>query len=239
MKRMKAVLLVIAGTITGAHCATNILTNGSFEIPDPQNGSRFFGWEKVNVPPSTPTVVIPYDTKSPYPTGAYGESVTPDNSISQSTDTVGNYAAYFVSDISVNETIKQSTYLTPGNYRIGFSYYLTANGLANVNNSSINASIIGIPVAFTTINSSSVGKVWFSATGVGRITVEGFYTTALTFNSNGQPAKDVIVDRIYAIPTTDPYTVEIPGTPDSIPEPTSLLLGIIGLSAITLRRKKG
>jgi hypothetical protein len=79
--------------------------------------------------------------------------------------------------------------------------------------------------------------LWLHATGVGRITATGYCTTSLVFNSNGQPAKDVVIDRVYAVSTTDAHTIEIPPTPDYVPEPgISCLLG--GMGTLLLRRRR-
>ena len=234
-----AALIALASPSQGA---TNLIQNGSFEAAGTSGVTSFTNWQKINTPSGagvdTPASVILYGSSAAYPNSAYGESVNADNAISASPDTVGSYAAYFVGDVSVNETIKQYTFLNPGNYRIGFDYYLTSNGLANPYNSNISATIIGIPVAFTTITSSSTGQVWINATGVGHITVAGYYSTSLVFNSNGNPAKDVVIDRMYAISTTDAYTVVIPPTPEYIPVPgESSMLGGMG-ALLWLRRRR-
>lgn len=49
-------------------------------------------------------------------------------------------------DQSVDETISQSTLLSKGNYEFGFDYYLTANGLAQVNNSKLKVTVIGTTI---------------------------------------------------------------------------------------------
>ena len=222
---------------SSAEAATNLILNGSFEAAGTSGVNSFTDWTKLNQPVVEPATVILYNSSAPYPNGASTESVPPNDSITQSPDPVGSFAAYFVADSAVNEALKQSTYLVPGNYRIGFSYYLPANGLSNPNNAEINASIIGIPIASASITGSSLGQTWVSVSGVGRITLEGYYSTSLVFNSGGSLAKDVIVDQVYAVSTTDPYTVEIPPTPDGIPEPgASALLGV-AVSLFLFRRR--
>jgi hypothetical protein len=237
--------LVLAGTLLAgagavpAHAVTNLIKNGSFEAAGTTGTGAFANWTKTNVPSNSPASVIVYNSTADYPTSAYGEAVPPANVATASPDPVGNFAGYFVGDFSNDETISQFTYLTPGNYRVGFSYYLTANGLANDGNASFQATIIGVPVASTNITDDSPGQVWLYATGVGQITKAGWYNTSFVFNSNLAPSKDIVVDQVYAIATTDPATVIIPPTPSFVPEPESwamLVLGF-GLVGVASRRR--
>ena len=225
-----------------ATAATNLIVNGSFEAGTAGLGA-IPGWTRSNTPSGVGAdqmaSIIRYDSTNNYPTGAYGEAVAPDNAVSFSPDAVGRQAAYFVGDFSVNETLSQMTYLGVGNYKVGFSYYLTANGLRNLNNASLSAKILGIPVAMTVITGSSAGQTWIYASGVAQITVAGHYQTSLVFNSNGRPAKDVVVDRVFGIRTTDAADVIIPGTPSAVPEPQSwalMLLGF-GMMGVSMRRR--
>ncbi len=243
---MKSIYLAAAALALGATvpaaAVTNLIVNGSFEAGAPGVGG-FTGWAKTNTPSGVGSdqaaSVIGYNNNNSYPTGAYGEAVTPDNAVSASPDAVGNQGAYFVGDQSVNESISQLTYLGVGNYRVGFSYYLTANGLANVNNASLSGTIIGTTVASTSITGASTAKTWQYASGVGHISLAGFYNTAFVFNSNGTPSKDVVIDRVFAIATTDTATVEIPPTPTTVPEPTTwaMLLAGFGLTGFAVRRR--
>lgn len=239
-------LLAVAGLIAAAPAAaaTNLIINGSFEAAGTTGSGAFTGWTRTNVPDFSPDAdqpasVIVYNSNANYPTSAYTEAVSPDNSANISPDAVGNYGAYFVGDFSVNEAINQFTYLTPGNYRVGFSYYLTANGLANPNNSSFDGTIIDIPVASTAITNSSTAQTWLYASGVGQITRAGYYKTSFVFNSNGFPSKDIVIDRVFAVATTDPADVVIPPTPSFVPEPASWAMLITGFALIgaAMRRR--
>jgi hypothetical protein len=162
------------------------------------------------------------------------------NVATASPDAVGGKAAYFVGDFSVNESIKQLTYLTPGNYRVGFSYFLTQNGLNNPGNASFDATIVGVKVASTDITGTSPARVWRYASGVGQIQLAGWYDTAFVFNSNLNPSKDIVIDQVFAVRTNDPADVLIPPTVSFVPEPQTwamLMLGF-GLIGMTARRRK-
>ncbi len=245
MRRASIALTVIAaaGLASPSLAVTNLIQNGSFE-DGPAGVNGFTGWVLVNTPDGVPTQdqrasVINYNSTAQYPTSAYGEAVFEDNTVSASPDAVGSKAAYFVGDFSVNEAISQLTYLNPGNYRVGFSYFLTQNGLDNVGNSSFDATIIGIPIASTSITANSPARVWQYASGVGQITVAGHYDTSFLFNSNAFPSKDIVIDRVFAIRTTDMADVIIPPTPSFVPEPATwamLVLGF-GLVGTSLRRR--
>ncbi len=237
---------LVAFAAVPANAVTNLIVNGSFEAAAPGTGG-FAGWTLTNTPSGVgadqAASVIGYNNTNSYPTGAYGESVSPDNAPSASPDAVGSQGAYFVGDYSSNESISQLTLLQVGNYRLGFSYYLTANGLANVNNSSIDATIIGVPVASTAITGASTGQTWFYTSGVAQITLAGYYNTAFAFNSNGFPSKDVVIDRVFAFATTDTATVLIPPTPtQAVPEPAAwalLLTGFAMVGGVMRRRTPG
>ena len=220
--------------------AANLINNGSFETGD------FTGWTLLNSAGlSSPAVVIAYGQSSNYPTGAYGEAVPADNAATPapfagSPDGAGNYAAYFSDDAANNESLQQLTYLAPGNYEIGFDAYLTQNGYNNPNNAQFSGSIIGTQVtAFTASNQTP--QTWLHFGAVAKITQQGYYNTNFSFSSFGNPAKDVVIDRIYAISTNLPSTVTIPPNPTApAPEPASWALMLVGFGGLgaTMRGRR-
>jgi len=239
---------IVAGAAIGApaQAVTNLIVNGSFEAAGTTGTGAFTGWTKTNTPDGVPAQdqaasVIQYNSGAAYPGGAYGEPVAPDNAVSFSPDAVGNYAAYFVGDFSTNETISQLTWLNPGNFRVGFSYYLTNNGLSNPGNATFQATILNTPVVSTTIDGSTPGQTWYHATGVAQIQTAGWYDTSFVFNTNRNPSKDIVVDRVYAFRTLDPTDVLIPPTTvTEVPEPETwamLLLGF-GFVGLAARRRR-
>jgi hypothetical protein len=241
MMSIAAVALVAAALAAPAAAVTNLIKNGSFEA-GAVGTNGFALWTKTNIPASSRASIINYNSTASYPNGAFGESVFADNSISASPDAVGGKAAYFVSDVSIDETISQLTFLSVGNYRLGFSYFLPNNGLANPGNSSFRATIIGAPVAATAIIAGAPGRTWVNVSGVGQITRAGYYTTSFVFNSNlGGASKDIVIDRAFAVKTTDPATIIIPPTPTVVPEPANWMLLLAGFALVgaVARRRKG
>lgn len=232
-----AFALVAMVAAVPATAVTNLIINGSFE-------DGLAGFTHTNAPSAYGAVILSYGSNANYGTdgGAYGEAVTTDSAAgSLSPDAAGGHGVYFVADDAVNETLSQLTKLHPGNYEVGFDAYLPQNGMNNPNDATFSGQIIGINVASFT--ASQVGATqWYHFSGVAGVSKSGFYDTAFVFNSFGAPAKDVVIDRVYAIATTKPSTVVIPATPTAtIPEPAmwGLMVAGFGLVGSSLRRRNG
>jgi hypothetical protein len=232
---MLAGAVLAGGSAVPALAVTNLIKNGSFEAAGTTGTGAFTQWTKTNVPTNSPATVINYNSTAAYPNGAFREAVAPASIATASPDLAGARAAYFVGDFSVNESISQLTWLTPGNYRVGFSYYLPRNGLNNIGNASFDATIVGVKVASTAITAASPARTWQYASGVGQIVWAGWYNTAFVFNSNRAPSKDIVVDQVFAIPTTDPADVVIPGVPE--PQSWAMLVLGFGLVGAAARRR--
>ena len=204
MKMMLAVAaLMVAGS---AQAATNLVTNGSFE-------SGLADWTIVGTETQGfPPVAITYGDAAPYPNGAFGEAVPADNSVSLSPDPVGTRAAYFVSDFSAGQGLQQTVYLTPGKYQVGFSYYAPANGYANINDAAFSANIAGDALVNTMV-SANPPTTWLNFSGTTKITNPGFYNVSFLFTTNGDPAKDVVIDRVYisAVPEPEAWALLVAG----------------------------
>lgn len=231
-------LVASLAVITPAGAVTNLIVNGSFETGD------FTGYTHTGTTGlSNPAVVLTYGSNAGYGQGggAYGEAVPADNSNSPSPDPVGKSAAYFVDDAAVNETISQLTLLQVGNYNIGYSAYLPQNGYNNRFDATFAGTIIGVHVAdFTALQVGA--QTWYNFSGVASISKAGYYLTSFVFNSNGSPAKDVVIDRIFVVATDAPATFLIPPTPTAdVPEPATWAMLIAGISmvGVAARRRRG
>ena len=246
MKFVFAVTALAMGAVAvPAVAATNLIVNGSFETG---NFTGFtYSVNGVTNPTSmtgalaNPAVVITYNSNAGGygGGGAYGELIPVDNAVSVDPDGAGSRAAYFVDDFAKNEAISQLTALNPGNYEIGFDVYLPHNGANNPVNASINGSIIGVNVA--NLVASQVGAAqWYNISGVATILVPGYYQTAFTYNSNGYPAKDFVIDKVYVTSTNKTATYTIPATPTApLPEPATWSLMLVGFVMVgaSMRRR--
>lgn len=225
------IALTAAFSASSASATVNLLVNGSFET------GNFSGWTLTNSESSSGTgaalpVVIAYNQASGYPTGAFGESIPTDNAAGNpSPDAAGRYGAYFVSDFANPQSISQTVTLLAGtSYTFGFDIFKPANGDSNPNGATFTAMLNGSPFASFTASSLAV-TTWqtFSGSNTFLATTTGPFT--FNFTSNGFPAKDFVVDRVY-LTATD--------TISAVPEPASwaMMLGGFGIMGAALRRRR-
>jgi PEP-CTERM motif len=202
-----------------ASAATNLVTNGSFE--DGLDGLS--GWAIGGVAGQgyTPAAIF-YGAAQAYPNGAFGEAVPANNAPTNSPDAVGNRAAYFVDDLATDQTLSQTVFLNPGLYQIGFSAYAPANGYTNLFDATFAGVVAGVSLASYDV-SSGPSTTWQTFAGAANIVAAGNYLIEFTFNTNGFPAKDLVIDQVYVIAGNPP---------PPIPEPSTYALMFAGLAAV-------
>lgn len=216
-----------------ASAAVNLVSNGSFESGlDDWTIGGFDDASKTgggNAP-----VAIFYGSASAYPTGAFGEAVPAANAVSASPDAAGDRGAYFVTDWASNQSLTQSVYLTAGNYEIGFSVYAPQNGYNNAGDASFSGSIAGVTLVNRLV-SSGPATTWEAFSGNATVVSSGWYDVSFLFNTGQYPSKDVVIDQVYIIASSDGGTI-IPG----VPEPTTwaMLIAGFGLVGAAARRRR-
>ena len=221
-----AAALVLASP---AAAATNLVTNGSFE-------SGLAGWTIGGIDSQGfPPVAILYGVAAPYPTGAFGEAVPADNAPgSLSPDAAGDHGLYFVSDLTLDQSVFQLVFLTPGDYQIGFSAYAPQNGFNNAGDALFTGTIAGVPLANSSVK-GGVATTWQHFGGTATIVTAGLYPVAFTFNTNLVPSADVVIDRVYILPGGGGGP-EIPPIPE--PATWAMLIAGFGMVGLMARRRR-
>ena len=217
--------MLLAGPATAA---TNLVSNGSFELgADGLQGWTIGGIDNDGFPP----VSIFYGAAQPYPDGAFGEAVPANNAPTNSPDAVGARAAYFVSDLTVSQSLSQSVFLTAGTYQIGFSAFAPANGFNNMGDATFSGTIAGVTLANYAVSSGPV-TTWQTFAGATDILTDGFYSIDFVFNTNLKPSKDVVIDQVYIIAGNP----AIPGIPE--PATWAMLIAGFGMVGFAARRRQ-
>jgi hypothetical protein len=219
-KRFGSIVLLAGVSATTPATATNLVTNGSFE-------SGLSGWTIGGMTfDGFLPVAINYNSTAGYPVGAFNEPVPPNNAPTNSSDPVGTHAAYFVSDLTINQSISQSVFLNPGIYQIGFSVYLPQNGFGNPGDAIFSGEVAGVTLA-SFAASTGTPLVWQTFAGVTTITTAGTYLVEFVFDTNFFPSKDVVIDQVYIIAGNPP-----------LPEPATISLICLGLAGLAASRRR-
>ena len=217
---MKKILISALLSLPLFASAQNMLVNGSFE-------SGFTGWTLAPGTLATNAVAIDYGAALAYPTGAFGEAVPADNATGNpGYDAVGAHAAYFVDDFANPETLTQQVNIVAGtNYTFGFDAYLPGNGYANPGEASFSATVAGDTFASFVV-SAGTAQNWVHYSSSGIASGSGPVNFVFNFNTNFNPSKDVVIDRVY-------FAATVPE-----PETYALMLAGLGIVGFVARRRK-
>lgn len=220
----KALLTTALALPVLASASTNLVTNGSFE-------SGLAGWTIGGVAGQgfIPAPIF-YGPAQLYPNGASGEAVPSNAAPSNSPDVVGQRAAYFLDDFASDQTLSQSiTVSAAGVYQVGFSVYAPANGYGNPVDARFSGVIGSITLADYLISNGPIAT-WQTLAGAVDLT-PGVYQIRFQFNTNGLPAKDLIIDQVYLIEGNPHVT--------TVPEPGTWALMFAGLTTVGFVARRG
>ena len=187
--------------------AQNLITNGSFE-------SGLSGWTTSITPAGSanPVTLITYGTTNL----TFGEAIPVANSASMSPDAAGTQAVYFAKDAGILTLSQTFSATVTGVYNFGLSVYVPINGSTNPFDSTVTIGVGAASQSFT-VGALPVAR-WIEATGSTSLTAGTSYTATFTFTGNGVTAKDIVIDRAYAMA--------------AVPEPGTYALMAAGLAAV-------
>ncbi len=212
---MKKILIATALCLPLLASAQNLLVNGSFE-------QGLAGWTVVNgAGTAVPVNTVTYHSLP----GAYQEIVPADNLAgSLSPDSVGTRAVYFVDDKAFQSISQNFVVASAGNYNLGLSYYVPANGAANP--ADVNFSLAYGSTSESRLIGTLPVKTWLGSNSVQTL-APGNYSFTISFapSANGF-GKDVLVDRVYVTAVPEPSTI-------------ALLLAGLGLVSLQAARRRG
>lgn len=207
--------------------ATNLLTNGSFEL----GGGTLTGWATSGTQLRyLPSVVVTNGSSA----CCFGEAVPADSVVGGSPDAAGTHGVYFVDD-RASQVLTQSVFLTAGNYEIGFDAYAPLNGFRNPGDALFTGVIAGVTLADYTVKTQNQPRQWINFSGLAEILVDAIYTVDFSYTTFGGASADVVIDRAYIVTSSQGG-----GTPiGKVSEPGSMaLLGSSLAGLIAVRRRK-
>lgn len=204
---MKKLLATAAFTLPMVASAANLLSNPSFEAG--ALGTVIPSWTAFQVVPNIfPPSVVASNGAAFAP---FGTVVNPNTQtgVGNSPDPVGMQALYFVDDQFPATVFQTLPFVAPGQYFVGFDYFIPTNGLVNPADATLS---VCFSTCFSniTVDGSSVGGVWQTVNAIVDITSPGAFTFSFAYSPEGVVgqvfAKDIVVDRAFVVAVPEPST---------------------------------